>query len=98
MAGAGRIAGWSLRAGIVAGALAAASAGLAQTAKPDLSTCDGEKYSRFVGKPVKAMQKLRKEKVRYVCTNCPMTMDYRLDRLTVTYFRRSGRIRDLRCV
>lgn len=64
----------------------------------DLSSCKGSEFKRFIGKPVKAMQKLRTANVRYVCTQCPMTMDYREDRLTVTFFRRSGRIKEMRCV
>jgi hypothetical protein len=36
--------------------------------------------------------------VRFVCTECPMTRDYRPDRLTVFFDRDTGLIERLQCV
>lgn len=63
----------------------------------DLSTCRGEKLGSYIGKSYKRLQKIRPD-ARYVCSTCPMTMDFRLDRLTVTYDKRTRRIKTLRCV
>lgn len=66
-------------------------------APADLSTCRAGRLAGYVGQPYKRLQKIRPD-ARYVCSTCPMTMDYRLDRLTVTYDRRTRRIKQLRCV
>jgi hypothetical protein len=64
----------------------------------DLSSCKGNSMKRFVGKPVERMQKVRKNNVRYVCTTCPMTKDYRIDRLTVLFDKTTRLITEMRCV
>ena len=69
------------------------AAGLGQ----DLSTCGGETMRRFIGKPVKEMQRSRKEKVRYVCEGCAMTMDFNPERLTVVYSDKTGLVNKMGC-
>jgi hypothetical protein len=44
------------------------------------------------------MQKVRKTNVRYVCTKCPMTKDYRINRLTVLFDEKTRLITEMRCV
>ena len=62
--------------------------------------CGAARLQRFVGHPVDRLQRLRPPDVaaRYVCRpGCAVTMDYRPDRLTVTYDSATRRIRDVRC-
>jgi len=66
-------------------------------AAQDLSTCGAEGFERYIGKPVKALKRVRKTNVRYVCSICPATMDFSAERLTVVYDRSSGRITELGC-
>ena len=61
----------------------------------DLATCNGEGLRRFLGKSVKAMQRVRKDNVRYVCAGCPITMDFSAERLTVIHAR--GRVTKMSC-
>lgn len=63
----------------------------------DLSTCRAGNLTGYVGRPYKRLQKIRPD-ARYVCSTCPMTMDFRADRLTVTYDAKTKRIKQLRCV
>jgi len=63
----------------------------------DLSTCRAGHLAGYVGRPYKQLQKIRPD-ARYVCSTCPMTMDFRADRLTVTYDAKTKRIKQLRCV
>jgi hypothetical protein len=98
MARLARLGRFSARAGLLAGAMLVAASGFVRADQPALASCDGEKYRSLVGKPVDQLRKLRTENVRYVCTTCPMTKDFRQDRLTVTFFQATGRIKDLRCV
>jgi hypothetical protein len=67
-------------------------------AAQDLATCKGNTMKRFLGKPVTNMQKVRKTNVRYVCTKCPMTKDYRINRLTVLFDEKTRLITEMRCV
>jgi hypothetical protein len=63
----------------------------------DLSTCKARGLAWSVGKPVKALKRLRTRQVRYVCTSCAATMDYNAARLTVVYDRSTGRVMKLSC-
>ena len=48
------------------------------------ATCDAARYQTLINQPVSAIDRttLPKE-FRIVCDGCPMTMDYRTDRLTI---------------
>ena len=63
----------------------------------DLARCNATTHAGFVGKPMAELQALRKDKVRFVCQGCPMTMDFRQDRLTVIFDRASRRILRMDC-
>jgi hypothetical protein len=71
-------------------------AALAQPAE----ACGAERWRGFVGRTVGAMQRRLPPgpRARYVCRGCPMTMDFRPDRLTITFDRESRRVLALRCV
>lgn len=71
--------------------------GVVPSSANDLSTCGGGAFTGYIGQPYKRLQKIRPD-ARYVCSTCPMTMDFRLDRLTVTFDKRTKRIKTLRCV
>ena len=71
-------------------------AALAQSAA-NLFTCRANTLGGYVGQPYQRLQKIRPD-ARFVCRGCPMTMDYRIDRLTVIYHPRSKRVLSLRCV
>lgn len=74
----------------------APSSAFAQTNR-DLSSCRASRLHRFIGKPYPLLQSLRPD-ARFVCRGCPMTMDFRADRLIVTYDPKSKRVLALRCV
>ncbi|WP_144259512.1 I78 family peptidase inhibitor [Methylocystis sp. ATCC 49242] len=88
-----------MRAWSVAASLAAPFSLIfaAPAAALDLSTCEAEGLERFIGKPVKELQRIRTIDVRYVCSTCPATMDFSAQRLTVVYDRSTGRITELSC-
>lgn len=67
--------------------------------KLDMSAqCPAPQIQDMVGQPIAGAQyDWPKYKTRIVGHNQPMTMDYRPDRLTVTYGA-DGRITSLRCV
>jgi hypothetical protein len=66
-------------------------------AAQDLSTCNGESLRHFIGKPVKDMERVRTDKVRYVCEGCAMTMDFSPERLTVIYSEKTGLVKEMSC-
>lgn len=86
---------WVLAVAMICATTSTPSA-LAQSAS-DLSTCGGGAFTGYIGQPYKRLQKIKPD-ARYVCSTCPMTMDFRQDRLTVTFDRRTKRIKTLRCV
>jgi Peptidase inhibitor I78 family len=71
---------------------------IAQPALPNLVSCNAAHLTRHIGKPYTDLQRIRPSDARYVCSTCPMTMDFRTDRLTVTYDRKTGLVTRLRCV
>lgn len=73
------------------------TAALTPAAAQDLSSCKGNELKRFIGKPVKEMQQVRKDKVRYVCEGCPITMDFSPERLTVIYSEKTGLVVRMSC-
>jgi hypothetical protein len=59
--------------------------------------CGAKQYERFIGKPVTALQDMSLPEVRFVCSNCAMTMDVRTSRLTVIYSDKTKLITKLSC-
>ena len=82
---------------IIAAQLVSSATSVRAQTHPDLSSCRAGHLTPYVGRPYRVLQKIRPD-ARYVCSTCPMTMDFRADRLTVTYDVRTKRIRTLRCV
>jgi len=60
--------------------------------------CDAEAAQSLIGSHYGAVTFPSDANVRFVCTECPMTRDYRRDRLTVFYVRDTGLIERLQCV
>lgn len=60
--------------------------------------CDAEDARSLVGSHRGAVLFPTDANVRFVCTQCAMTRDYRPDRLTIFYDEASGMIEDVRCV
>lgn len=60
--------------------------------------CDAEGTRSLIGSHFAAVTFPADANVRFVCTTCPMTRDYRPDRLTILYDEPTGIIREVRCV
>lgn len=67
------------------------------SAAQDLSSCNANALKHFIGKPAKEMQRVRTEKVRYVCEGCPVTMDFSSERLPVVYSEKAGIVKSMGC-
>ena len=64
--------------------------------EPDL--CGAGEAQRFVGRPRSEIPvPLRPERQRVVCTTCPMTMDFRADRLNFFFDAASGIVKEVKC-
>ncbi|HRH19743.1 MAG TPA: hypothetical protein PLE81_03795 [Brevundimonas sp.] len=82
---------------------AAVLLGACATAVPEPETpvawqCDAEAAQSLIGSHYAAVTFPADATTRFVCTECPMTRDYRPDRLTVFYDRDTGLIERLQCV
>lgn len=73
----------------------AASANSAR--KPDFSSCSGSDLASYIGRPVALLQGKTPPNTRLVPKGNAMTMDVRIDRLTVIYAVRSGVILEMYC-
>ena len=60
--------------------------------------CDADDARSLVGSHVGAVTFPQDANVRLVCTTCPMTRDYRPDRLTILFDEQTGIIESVRCV
>lgn len=65
---------------------------------PQAWRCDAEDARSLIGSHRGAVLFPTDANVRFVCTECAMTRDYRPDRLTIIYDEASGMIEDVRCV
>ena len=65
---------------------------------PTAWQCDAEAAHSLIGSHFGAVTFPSDAQVRFVCTECPMTRDFRRDRLTVFYDRDTGLIERLQCV
>ncbi|MET0606357.1 MAG: hypothetical protein ABWZ80_07860 [Beijerinckiaceae bacterium] len=70
---------------------------LPAAAQSSLASCKGDNLQSYIGKPFAELRRVRPDG-RYVCSTCAMTMDFRADRLTVTYDVKTMRVTELRCV
>ena len=60
--------------------------------------CDAEGARSLIGSHRGAVTFAPNANVRFVCTECAMTRDFRPDRLTILYDQDTGTIEDVRCV
>lgn len=60
--------------------------------------CDAGAARSLIGSRRGAVMFPADANIRFVCTECAMTRDYRPDRLTIFYDEASGMIEDVRCV
>lgn len=67
------------------------------TAEPGLQRCDAEGARSLIGSHVGAVTFPQDANVRIVCTTCPVTKDYRADRLNVRFDQATGRIESVDC-
>ena len=60
--------------------------------------CDAQAARSLIGSHRGAVDFAAGANVRFVCTTCAMTRDYRPDRLTILFNEQTGIIEDVRCV
>ncbi len=60
--------------------------------------CDAEAAQSLIGSHRGAVTFPADANVRFVCTECPMTRDYRRDRLTIFFDEGTGLIERVQCV
>lgn len=64
---------------------------------PDGWRCDANASRSLIGQHVGAVSFPRDAPVRVVCTTCPVTFDYRPERLNVRFDEATGIIRSVDC-
>lgn len=91
--------GWMI-AGLLGLAACAAPGGPVVDGDPGGAAwrCDAEDARSLIGTHFGAVTFPTNANVRFVCTECAMTRDYRPDRLTLLYDRDTGIIQEVRCV
>lgn len=96
-----------MRPALILGALALAACATGSGVGGDPTTdepgtaawqCDAEGARSLVGSHRGAVLFPQDANVRFVCTTCAMTRDYRPDRLTILYVEDTGIITEVRCV
>ena len=60
--------------------------------------CNAEDAQSLIGSHFGAITFPQDANVRFVCTECAMTRDYRPDRLTILYDQDTGIVQEVRCV
>lgn len=60
--------------------------------------CDAAGAQSLIGSHFGAITFAPDANVRFVCTDCAMTRDFRPDRLTILYDQATGIIEEVRCV
>jgi len=64
--------------------------------EPDM--CGAAEAQRFVGRPRSEIPvPLRPERQRVLCTTCPMTLDFRADRLNFVFDAATGIVQQVKC-
>jgi hypothetical protein len=67
-------------------------------AAPPKDHCEAYKFQYLVGKPKSEIPvPVDPTKRRVACTSCPVTMDYREDRLNIFFDAETGVIKDVKC-
>ncbi|WP_337188312.1 peptidase inhibitor I78 [Phenylobacterium sp.] len=65
---------------------------------PAPDTCGAAEHQHLVGRPRSEIPTpVRPERQRVACTTCPVTMDYRVDRLNFYFDAATGIIKEVRC-
>lgn len=65
---------------------------------PAPDTCGAAEHQNLVGRPRSEIPTpVRPERQRVACTTCPVTMDYRADRLNFYFDAATGIIKEVRC-
>ena len=60
--------------------------------------CGLAEAQRFIGRPRSEIPiPLRPERQRVLCTTCPMTLDFRADRLTFLFDAQTGIVKEAKC-
>lgn len=60
--------------------------------------CNAADAQSLIGSHFGAITFPQDANVRFVCTECAMTRDYRPDRLTILYDQDTGIVQEVRCV
>ncbi|WP_282008131.1 hypothetical protein [Brevundimonas aveniformis] len=87
---------WMIVAAIALGACATPTTGDGGTG--GAWQCDAEAARSLIGSHRGAVTFPADANVRFVCTECPMTRDYRRDRLTIFFDEDTGVIQRVQCV
>ena len=67
-------------------------------AEPGENACRASEYQHLVGQNRSAIPATPAGQTwRVTCTDCPVTMDYRGDRLNIFFDQASGRVEQVRC-
>ncbi|WP_396593634.1 hemolysin [Brevundimonas sp. R86498] len=88
---------------VLVAATAALTAGCAPTAAPGPdgvggpARCDAEASKSLIGRNRAAVSFVQGADVRFVCTTCAATEDYRPNRLNIRYDEATGIIRSVDC-
>ena len=79
-------------------ALGACATPVAPEPGPSAWQCNAADAQSLIGSHFGAITFAPDANVRFVCTECAMTRDYRPDRLTILYDRDTGIVQEVRCV
>lgn len=89
-----------MRALTISAALALGACATSAPVEPGTEAwqCNAEDAQSLIGSHYAAITFPAGANVRFVCTECAMTRDYRPDRLTILYDEATGAIEEVRCV
>jgi hypothetical protein len=65
---------------------------------PVADACGAQEMQRYLGRPrTELPAPVYPDRVRVACTSCPVTLDYRPDRLNVFFDAGTGIIKEIKC-